>query len=178
MVTQSAERKYTTEELEQKFGVKIKFLDPEEELLLSTGYYDPKDSDIIWLNRYLSGKARLATFAHEMGHKRFWDETEVGIGEDTEIKIWHECEAWKRGLPIAKELGVLETYRAYWRRDWLPLPVVQECPFPGDDKVPSLVTVGKDGDYSLLEWGNLLKEYFRTGKWKGKKPKDSKKYLT
>jgi len=160
---------YTTKELEEKFGVKIKFFDPEEEILLITGRYDPQEPDTIWLNRYLSGKARLATFAHEMGHKHFWDEFPIGIGEDREIRIWHECEAWKRGLPVAKELNILEIYRNHWRRDWIPLPVTSECPFPGDDKVPSMVTVGKGGEYSFLEWAELLKKYFKTGKWEGGK---------
>ncbi|MBA7665249.1 hypothetical protein ES703_73319 [subsurface metagenome] len=158
---------YTTKELEEKFGVKIKFLHPEEEMLLTTGYYTQEEPNTIWLNKCLSGKARLATFAHEMGHKHFWDEFPMGIGEDREIKIWHECEAWKRGLPIAKELNVLETYRSYWRSDWIPLPVTSECPFPGDDKVPH-VSIGKGQEYSFEEWGKLMRKYFRTGKWRGK----------
>lgn len=160
---------YTKEELEQKFGVKIRFFDPEEEpISIGYGYYD-QETDTILLNRYLSGKVRLATFAHEMGHKRFFDRFPLGIGEDTEIKIWHECEAWKRGLPIAKDLDVLETYRSYWRRDWIPLPTTSECPFPGDDKIPDDFKVGKGGDYSFEEWGRLMKIYFKTGKWEGKK---------
>lgn len=161
---------YTTKELEQRFGVKIRFFDPEEEPLLQTSYYDWR-TDTIVLNKYLRGKTRLATLAHEIGHKHHVEElTKKGIPIITEggARVEDECEAWKRGLPIAEELDVLETYRKFWRGAWFPVCVVCHCPFPGDDKLPARFSVGKNADYSFEEWMKLTKEYTKTGKWKGK----------
>lgn len=160
---------YTTKELEQKFGVKIRFFDPNIEALSQTSYYD-WETDTIVLNKNLSGKTRLATLAHEIGHKRHIDELkERGVvisGERPRVE--DECEAWKRGLPIAKELGVVEKYRDFWRGAWFPVCVICYCPFPGDDKLPARFSVGKNAEYSFEEWMKLIKEYVKTGKWKGK----------
>ena len=163
---------YTTKELEEKFGVKIRFFDPEEEPLWQASHYD-WETDTIVLNKYLSGKVRLVTLAHEIGHKRHFDELvekELPLIKKGKWRVETECEAWKRGLPVAKELNVVEKYRQSWRSDWFPLPVVQECPFPGDDRVPH-ASVGKGQEYSFQEWGSLIKEYVRTGKWRGKYPR-------
>ena len=174
MTEPSDEGKYTTKELEEKFAVKIKFFDPNEaplSLSMTAAYYDWAE-DTIYLTRYLSGKARLSTLAHEIGHKRHADElrrTQGPILYDEESKLEHECEAWERGLPVAKELGVIETYRKDWRTFFPPMScVVCECPFPGDDKVPH-ASIGKGQEYSFEEWGNLMKRYIRTGKWAGKR---------
>lgn len=156
---------YTKEELEEKFGVNIEFSGS----IYATSEYD-LETDTIVIYRYLSGKPRLVVFAHELGHKLHIDDLKrKGLPLTTEGKarIVNECEAWKRGLSIAKELGVVEAYRDHWRGDWFPLPVVQECPFPGDDRVPH-ASIGKDQEYSFQEWGRLIKEYIKTGKWKGK----------
>ena len=166
--------KYTARELEEKFGVKIKFFDPNEaplSLSITSGYYDWRE-DIIYLLKYLSGKARLSTLAHEIGHKRYIDELrrrEGPILYSKEQKLEHECESWKRELPVAQELDVVEIYRKDWRQFQPPFSlVVCECPFPGDDKVPH-VSIGKGQEYSFEEWGNLMKEYVKTGKWLGRK---------
>ena len=164
---------YTTKELEEKFGVKIKFFDPYTaplSLSFASGYYDWEE-DIIYLSRYLSGKIRLALLAHEIGHKRHFDELvekRMPLLKDGKWKVESECEAWKRGLPVAKELDAVERYRENWRSAWFPLGVVQECPFPGDDKVPH-VSVGEGQEYSGKEWVKLMKEYIRTGKWLGRR---------
>ena len=163
---------YTKEELEEKFGVKIKFYDPDEaplSLYYASGYYDWTEG-IIYLSKYLSGKPRLSNIAHEIGHKRHFDELVQKEGliimpEPTEM----ECEAWKRGLPVAKELNVVEKYRENWRAQVPPISqVICECPFPGDDKVPYDVSIGKGQEYSFKEWASLMKEYMKTGKWRGR----------
>ena len=166
---------YTTKELEQKFGVRIEFSGS----IYGISEYD-WETDTIILYRYLSGKPRLVTFAHELGHKRYFDElVERGIPVRTEARerVKYECEAWKRGLPVAKELGVVEDYRDHWRSCWFGLPVVQECPFPGDDKVPH-ASIGKGQEYSFQEWGRLMKKYMRTGKWLGGRHLGTTEHIT
>lgn len=163
---------YTKEELEEKFGVKIGFFAPTKAPLSQffTGAYYDWETDTIVLNKNLSGKVRLTSLAHEIGHKKHFDELrKKGVSIEAKRTVENECEAWKRGLEIAKELDVVEAYKTRWRETWFPLSVICVCPFPGDDKMPSGFSIGKNAQYSSEEWGKLMKEYVKTGKWLGRK---------
>lgn len=129
-------------------------------------------TDEIIVGHGIRGTRRLVDIAHEVGHKLDFDEAKRK-GKPLEITperaLEFECEAYNRGLEAAKLFNVEDSFIKTWRRDLFPICVPCECPPPGDDKVacgmPFSVGPKEKYDYSLEEFGKLVAEYVKTGKW-------------